>query len=467
MSKVNYKNSLVPLLLFSLIYLGSVPIIVRGINYIDVEFNLIDARANNYTASDQKHPSLCALNNETFAIFWESYGQEGGGPPAPEYGIYGTVIEVTTGNNVTAEFLVNDYTSYNQRYSSICALTDEIVAVAWSSWNQDGSFWGVYTKVINVITGIDVTSEIAVNQVTTGYQYEPSICALSDDTFAIAWHSNQDALQYDVYARVFNATTGTGITSEFRVNNYTTGSQQRPSVSTLTEDSFVVTWESSLQDSDGYGVFGVVIDAATGNNLTKTFQVNEYIAYDQWFSSVCSLDDEKIAVAWRDAYQDGNGTGVYAIVIDTTTGNNVTAELQMNEYNEYAQQNPSICALSSDLFMVAWESGIQDGNGYGVYIRAVNVTTGMPIFSEVQVNNFTTGNQWVTAICALSEKNVVVAWESAFQDGDGFGVYFSSATLIASTPSNGSTSIPGYDFYFMVGAIGLSLAVILRKFKKK
>jgi len=132
-----------------------------------------------------------------------------------------------------------------------------------------------------------------------------------------------------------------------------------------------------------------------------------------------------------------------------------------------AQQNPSICALSNDLFMVAWESALQDGDGYGVYMRAVNATTGTPIFSEVQVNNYTTGNQWYTALCAPSDKDVVVAWESAYQDGDGFGIYFSSATLKQTLPSNGkSTSIPGYNYYFMISAIGLSLVVILKKFKR-
>jgi hypothetical protein len=466
MSKPRYKNLIIPLLFLSLICLGGIPIIGKALEFDNAEIDIIDGQANNYTASDQKLPSLCALTNETFAIVWESYGQEGGGL---EKGVYGTVIDITTGNNITAEFHVNEYTSYNQGFATICALTDEIVAIAWSSWNQDGSFWGTYAKVMNVITGTSLTSEIAVNQVTTGYQYEPSICALSDDSFAIAWNSNQDAGSYDVYARVFNA-TGAAITPEFRVNNFTTGSQHRPSICTLTQNSFAVTWESSDLDGDGYGVFGAVFDATTGNNLTKAFQVNDYTTNDQWFSSVCALDNEKIAVAWRSHYQDGNGTGVYATVIDTTTGNNVTAELQMNEETAFTQQNPSICALSSDLFIVAWESALQDGDGYGVYTRAVNVTTGTPIFSEVQVNNYTTGNQWYSAICALSEKSIAVAWESAFQDGDGFGVYFATFRLL-STGTNGgpdgSTSIPGYEFYIMISVMGIGITFILRKLKRR
>ncbi|MFX0043498.1 MAG: hypothetical protein ACFE8L_11355 [Candidatus Hodarchaeota archaeon] len=465
MVKVKFRNLFILSLLSILTLFSCIPIGRATVVY-DLEFNIVDAQVNNYTTNNQKLPSICLLTNETLAIVWESYGQDGG-----ENGVYGTVIDATTGNNITSEFRVNDYTSYNQAFASICALSSEVVAIAWSSWNQDGSFWGVYTKVYNVITHTSLTPEIPVNEYTSGYQYEPSICALSNDSFAIAWQSNQDAGSYDVYARVFNATTGSAITGEFRVNNFTTGSQQRPSICSLSQDAFAVAWESSNLDGDGYGVFGVVIDAATGNNLTKQFQINDYTINDQWFCSACALDNENIAVAWRSNGQDGSGYGVYATVIDTTTGNNITAELQMNQENFTSQQNPSICALSSDLFIVAWESASQDGDGYGVYMRAVNVTTSKSIVPEYQVNNYTTGNQWYSGICALSNKDVAIVWESDGQDGDGYGIYLSTSTLASSILSEKSKEIPGYNLYIMISVIGLVIGTVitvkLRKNQKK
>ncbi|MFX1345088.1 MAG: hypothetical protein ACFFAI_08255 [Promethearchaeota archaeon] len=467
MVKIKFRKVLILCLLLSLIGFSGIPIIGRGNEYDGVEFNIVDARANDYTTSNQKLPSVCVLTNETIAIVWESNEQEGGGLAN---GIYGTVIDISTGNNITAEFHVNEYTTDNQGFASICALSNEVVAVAWSSMGQDGDMWGIYTKVFNVITNTNITAELQVNEYWAGYQYEPSICALSSDSYALAWQSYQDG-SYDVYARVYNATTGTPITGEFRVHNDTAGSQHRPSVCTLSPDSFAVSWESNTQDGDGFGVAGVVIDAATGNNITREFQVNDYSTDDQWFSSICALDNEKIAVAWRSNGQDGNSNGVYATVIDTTTGNNITTELQMNEFAMNTQQNPSICALSSDLFMVAWESNLQDGSVYGVYMKAVNVTTGTAIISETRVNNYTTGNQWYSAICALSNESVAVVWESDGQDGDGYGIYFSTSTLVRSIPNgngNGkSPTIPGFEFYIMLSAIGLSIIVILRKNQKK
>jgi hypothetical protein len=39
------------------------------------------------------------------------------------------------------------------------------------------------------------------------------------------------------------------------------------------------------------------------------------------------------------------------------------------------------------------------------------------------VNTWTTDNQWNPSITSLSNGGFVVVWESAYQDGSGFGVY--------------------------------------------
>lgn len=43
---------------------------------------------------------------------------------------------------------------------------------------------------------------------------------------------------------------------EFRINSYTASAQSYPSVATLTDGGFVVTWQSNGQDGSGYGIYG-------------------------------------------------------------------------------------------------------------------------------------------------------------------------------------------------------------------
>ena len=68
---------------------------------------------------------------------------------------------------------------------------------------------------------------------------------------------------------------------EFQVNTYTTDSQRIPSVTALADGSFVVTWESYLQDGSNYGIYaqrfslnavpiGTLVLTGTGGNDTIT-----------------------------------------------------------------------------------------------------------------------------------------------------------------------------------------------------
>ena len=137
---------------------------------------------------------------------------------------------------------VNAYTTNDQESSSICELSSDSVAVAWQSNGQDGDGYGIYARVFNITTGNNITAEFRVNEGTTYSQYNPSICALSNDTLAIAWRdTGQNPPGDNVYARVFNATTGNNITAEFRVNTYTANDQYAASICALSSDAFAVT----------------------------------------------------------------------------------------------------------------------------------------------------------------------------------------------------------------------------------
>ena len=65
------------------------------------------------------------------------------------------------------------------------------------------------------------------------------------------------------------------------VNTYTSGSQIRPSVISLNDGGFIVTWESDGQDGSGIGIFGQKFDS-TGTMVGVEFQVNTYTNERQW-----------------------------------------------------------------------------------------------------------------------------------------------------------------------------------------
>ena len=187
-----------------------------------------------------------------------------------------------------------------------------------------------------------------------------------------------------------------------RVNDYLYHVQWAPSTCALSSNSFAVAWHSMSQDGDGYGVYATVIDATTGKKDFSQKLVNYNTTSDQAWPSICTLSSDSFAVAWQSDGQDGSDEGVYATVIDATTGNNMTSEIQVNYNTTSVQGWPSICALSSDSFAVAWRSNGQDSDGYGIYATVINVTTGNNMTSEIQVNYNTTSTQRDASTCALS-----------------------------------------------------------------
>jgi len=398
---------------------------------------LDETQVNHYWQNSQLRPSICALSSDIFAVAWQSAGQDSG-----TTGVYARVFDATTGDEITPEFRVNDYTTSSQTSPSICALSSDTFAVAWNSFLQDTSTFGVYARVFNATTGDEITPEFRVNDHTSDEQWYPSICALSSDTFAVAWQSEkQDSGTKGIYARVFNASTGDEIIPEFRVNDYTTSSQTSPSICALSSDTFAVAWQSSGQDSGTWGVYARVFNASTGDEITPEFRVNYAWENHQTSPSICALSSDKFAVAWQSEGQDGSATGVYASVFNATAGENITREFQVNQYTLLNQWAPSICALSNDTLAVAWQSEGQDSGTYGVYARVFNATTGNNITQEFQVNDHTDDDQQYPTICALSSETFTVAWESDEQDGYWGGIYAS----VFGEPSTSSPSLPSGD----------------------
>jgi hypothetical protein len=280
-----------------------------------------EIQVNHETDNNQQNPAICAPSDEIFAVVWQSDLQDGSG-----YGIYARVFDITTGNNITSEFRVNEYTNDNQVNPSICALTNDTIAIAWQSVGQDGSNNGIYARIFNATTGKNMTKEFRVNYYSTNSQSNPSICALSNDTIAIAWHGEGQGDPFGVYARIFNATDGLGLGDEFLVNHYTADNQQTPSLSALSEEKFIVSWESQYQDGSQYGVYARSCSAAKSQTLSSEFLVNHYKTDYQWDSTICALSSENFVIVWHgNGNDDPWGYGIYAAILGPASSSIVSS----------------------------------------------------------------------------------------------------------------------------------------------
>ena len=281
--------------------------------------------------------------------------------------------------------------------------------------------------------------EFRVNTYTTSSQEWPAVAADTNGNFVVVWESEgQDGSLDGVFARRFTS-AGAPRGPEFRVHSATAGSQQAPSVASGPAGQLVVVWESF--DGDGDGIFGQRFDAF-GTPVGGEFRVNAYTTAGQVTPAVAMDTDGNFVVAWASDGLDGSQSASVFQLFDAS-GVPQGAAFQVNTYTTNRQNDPAVAFDAAGNFVVVWAgSGDQDGNNYGVFARRFS-PAGTPLSGEFQVNAYTTSTQRDPVVAYAPSGNFVIAWSSTGADGDSTGV-FGRLFDAAGTPLGGEIQLNAY-----------------------
>jgi VCBS repeat-containing protein len=382
--------------------------IVIGTGEVQGEFQV-----NTYTESHQYSPSITSLGNDGYIIVWESRTQDGNSD-----GVYAQRYDMN-GERIGGERQINTYTSSYQDSSVITTLKYGGYVIAWESTNQDGSQDGIYLQRYNK-NDEKVGAETQVNTYTNGNQRDPSIISLEDGGYVVAWQSiNQDGDWDGIFTQRYNV-DGIVVEGETQVNTHTSSSQTKSSITSMKDGGYIVVWQSLYQDGDGYGVFSQRYDK-NNEKVGEETQVNSYTKYYQTEPSISSLEDGGYIITWQSANQDGSGYGIYAQRYDKD-GEQVGSETQVNTYTSAYQIQPSITSLKDGGYVIAWESKGQDGDQYGIFAQQYD-KKGNKVGNEIQINTYTNSEQKYLDVTSLEDGGYIIAWSSNGQDGSGYGIY--------------------------------------------
>lgn len=139
-----------------------------------------DFQVNAYTTGAQRSPSIAVGSDGSFVLVWSSEQQDGSGS-----GVFGRRYD-PVGNAVGGEFQVNSYTTGDQRGPRVRMAADGSFAVVWQSDGQDGDGFGVFTRRFGA-DGVPLGSEVQVNTVTTGQQEQPAVETAPSGDFVVVW----------------------------------------------------------------------------------------------------------------------------------------------------------------------------------------------------------------------------------------------------------------------------------------
>jgi hypothetical protein len=276
-----------------------------------------DFRINAYLPDGQTQPAVAALNDGTAVVVWQSAWQDG-----CRSCIIGRKIG-WTGQMSPKEFKANQYND------------------------------NTYTRG------------------QRGGRRSPSVAALANGNFVVTWvterqnRTNIDSVE--IYGRVF-ARNCTPVTSEFRISPATHNPCANPSVAALTDGGFMVAWSQRdmIQRTNSWDIMGRAFEP-NGTPRSNVFPINGFTFGDQYCPKLAACPSGVLAV-WTSMGEDGDREGVFGrfVLNGTQTAGD---EFMVNTTRVSKQIQPQVAWNGLDRFLVIWTS-FSGRPGFDLYGQA-------------------------------------------------------------------------------------------------
>jgi hypothetical protein len=178
-----------------------------------------------------------------FVIVWQSEGVFPEGSDGDNFGIFARRFQAD-GNAMGPEFQVNTYAPDSQDGPAVAMNPAGQFVVAWASFGQDQNDYGVFAQRF-APDGSPRGQEFQVNNNTFSFQGYPALALDREGHFIVTWSSfDQDGSGYGVYARRFTS-DGVPLADEFLVPTETLGDQFDSSVALDAAGNYQIVWSGN------------------------------------------------------------------------------------------------------------------------------------------------------------------------------------------------------------------------------
>ncbi len=374
---------------------------------------------NNYTSGLQRTPVI-ASNGTNFFVAWESMSDKSG---------YGRILDAS-GTPVGSSDILISYNTYAQHPWVASDGTNYMVS--YSSY-RTSTMSDIRAKLYDG-QGNPIGTTIEVNQ-TSALTQRNSVVASNGSTYLIAWEHKVADNDYDVYARIFDA-TGNPLTDEFCINIHNEMDQMTIAVAS-DGTNYLVAWENEYDDGTSYGHYdgmrGRIVHPDGTMEASEIIFMGGYQLYPH-----LTFDGTNYLLTWINWF----GQSVYGQFVGVD-GSLYTA-FKVDTGYQYNQYHPR-SAFNGQNFCVVWIR--YDGSDQNVYGQLLdNNTSGVKIGSEFQVPSDIAGNQTGPSVAAIGS-NYLAVYES---NQDIFARYFSSDTLFITEQPQNTIAQEGTDASFSV-----------------
>ncbi len=206
---------------------------------------------------------------------------------------------------------------------------------------------------------------------------------------------------------------------EFQVNTFETGDQRIPSLVQADDDGLLVLWQSINQDAPGWGLYSQRL-GLLGELQGREQAINAFNDGGQESPRAVRMADGRLAAVWLGPDDRPTAELIYWRAL-SALGVPEQAERVISQALNDPHGPPRMAALPDGSVEVAWESR-QVGSSFNIFSRRVGPDGQTPAAAE-QINLFETSAQRSVDLASDGQGRVVLTWQSANQDGSGWGVF--------------------------------------------
>lgn len=351
----------------------------------------------NQTNSGHQHaPAIALLFGGDYVVAWTD-----GSGTAGDAGDIRMQRFGPTGERLGGEQLVNTTVAGDQQSPALGVNADGSLLVVWtdgSALGPDTAAYGIKARLFDP-TGVPLqngvsgdASEFQVNQIHTGIQRDPTVCANGSGGFFVAWSDGSGVLDTDGYGIAATVLDATGYPSgpgtDFAVNTTLVGHQLTPAAVLQPTFGPVVVWTDGSQSEDlqEYAIRARLLTpegTARVNYLSHSddFAINTTTAGAQELPALASDDAGKLLIVWQDwSGLDGSGSGIRGrgasyngnlVILDEAPDG---GDFGLNSTFLSSQREPAVCN-AGQWYAVFWTDESEtnpDEEGHAVRYRLVS-----------------------------------------------------------------------------------------------
>ncbi len=369
-----------------------------------------ETRVNTFAPGDESSSAITTLDDGGYIVTWASRKS------SSAYAIYAQRYDAA-GHKIGGQATIVGSMDYEGQ-PSVTALSDGGYVVAWQSFNNDGSLNGIAAERFDP-TGQMIDGLSPVNTTTLGHQVSPVVIGLDDGGFVVSWSGPETGGTLGVFAQRYDA-GDVPVSGEMNINIDIAGTQDAPAVAALGNNGYIIAWEGN--EAGDYDIYTQRYD---GNNQAIGAQlvVNTTAVGDQLSPDITVLTGGDYLVTWLSDDGDDN----YGIYARRYHADGTPAEAEMRVAG-FASANVStvgavaVSSLDDGGYVVVWQSDGTDSSGYGIQGQRYDAADNA-LGPQFGINTYTQNDQLDPDVAVLAGGGFVVSWTSMGQDGSAGGIY--------------------------------------------